>query len=95
MEKTPRQLAEERIVLSEEYARYSGQYAELLKIQADYFNKERGNHKSDNATQKSFDSTEDGVRMHIIKQKLKSIEKKMSAINTLLRLLENEAKNLY
>lgn len=95
MEKTPRQLAEDRITLSEEYSRYSGIYADLIKKQADYFNAERKDHKSDNATQKAFDATEDGVKIAQVKQKLKTIEKKMSAINTLLRLLENEAKNLY
>jgi hypothetical protein len=95
MKKTPHQIAEERMGMAEEYSRYSGQFAELVKKQADYFKLERPNHKSDNATQKAWDATEDGVKMTIIKLKLKSIEKMMSASNTMLRLLENEAKNLY
>lgn len=95
MEKTPHQIAYERVELSEEYSRYSGMLADYIKKQADFFNENRDNYKSDNATQKAFDASEDGVQMTIIKLKLKSIEKKMSAYNTLLRLAENEAKNLY
>lgn len=95
MDKTPHQLAEARIGLAEEYSRYSGQFAEMVKAQAQFFKDNRENHKSDNATQKAFELTEDGVRMTILKMKLKSIEKTMSAYNTYLRLKENEAKNLY
>jgi len=76
-------------------ARYSGIFAELVKAQAQFFKDNRESHKSDNATQKAFELTDDGVKMTIIKMKLKSIEKTMSAYNTYLRLKENEAKNLY
>ncbi len=93
--KTPHQIAEDRITMAEEYSRYSGQYAALIKVQADYFGAQRENHKSDNACQKAFDRTDDGVKMAIIKMKLKALEKQMSASNTMLRLLENEAKALY
>lgn len=95
MERNPHKLSEARITLSEEYSRYSGEMAKLMKIRADYFNANRASHKSDTACQRAFESTEQGVTMAIIKLKLKSIEKTMSAYNTHLRLLENEAKNLY
>lgn len=93
--KTPHQLSEERLGLSEEYSRYAGEFAKHIKLQADYFNTFRPDHKSDNSTQKAFDATPAGVKMAILKLKLKAIEKQMSALNTHLRLLENEAKNLY
>lgn len=92
---TPHEMAQKRLDLSEEYSRYSGEFAKLVKFQADYFHIERDNHKSDNACQKAFDRTPEGVQMTIVKMKLKSIEKTMSALNTALRLAENEAKNLY
>lgn len=92
---TPHEMAQKRLDLSEEYSRYSGEFAKLVKFQADYFHIERENHKSDNACQKAFDRTPEGVQMTILKMKLKSIEKTMSALNTSLRLAENEAKNLY
>lgn len=93
--KTPQQLAEELIFKAENYSRYSGEFAEKVKLQAEFFNSFRGDHKSDNATQKAFDATKDGVRMTILKLKLKALEKEMSAVRTYLRLLENQAKNLY
>lgn len=95
MTKSPHELAEERITLAEEYSRYSGEYARHIKLQAMYFNANRVNHKSDTACQHAFDVTEDGVNLVVLKLKLKSIEKKLSATATMLRLMENEAKSLY
>jgi len=95
MQKTPHALAEERMGMAEEYSRYSGQFAELVRKQAQFFKDNRGNHKSDAATQRDFELTDDGLRMITIRMKLKAIEKQMSAANTMLRLMENEAKNLY
>ncbi len=93
--RNPHEISEARITLAEEYSRYSGELAKLIKVQADYFNANREAHKSDTAVERAFDATEQGVQMTIVKLKLKSIEKTMSAYNTHLRLLENEAKNLY
>ena len=95
MTKSPHQLAEERIGMAEEYSRYSGLYAEMIKARAEHYRTHRPNLKSDTAAQREWEMTEQGVQMEIIKMKLKSIEKKMSASNTMLRLLENEAKALY
>ena len=95
MTKSPHQISEERIKLAEEYSRYAGELASLVKSQADYFGEFREEFKSDNATQKAFERTDDGVKMTVVKLKLKSIEKTMSAYNTHLRLLENEARGVY
>jgi len=95
MNKSPHQIAEERMGMAEEYSKYSGQFANLIKVQADYFKDNRPAHKSDTSCQRSFETTEEGVKIAIIKMKLKAIEKQMSASNTMLRLLENEAKSLY
>lgn len=91
----PHEISEARIKLSEEYSRFAGEYTKLIKAQADFFNENRANHKSDTSTQRSFEMTDDGVKLVTLKWKLKTIEKTMSAYNTHLRLLENEAKNLY
>ena len=95
MNKSPHQLAEERMGMAEEYSRYSGLFAEMIKFRAEHYQKHREKFKSDIACERDWEMTEQGVQMTIIKLKLKSIEKKMSASNTMLRLLENEAKNLY
>lgn len=91
----PQEMAERRLLLAEEYSRLSDEFAEHIKFQAEYFISNREKFKSDNATQKAFEATPDGVRMVILKLKLKAIEKTMSALNTALRLAENQAKNLY
>lgn len=91
----PHEMAEKRLELSEEYSRLSDEFAEHIKKQAEFFVLKRENYKSDNATQKAFEATPDGVQMIILKLKLKSIEKTMSALNTALRLAENQARNLY
>ena len=88
-------MADELITLAEEYSRYSGEFAQHIKLQADFFNTFRENHKSDTATQRAFDATDAGVKLVILKLKLKALEKQMSANRTFLRLAENEAKNLY
>ncbi len=93
--RTPHQLADERIGLAEEYSRYSGLYAEMVKLRAEHYRSHRPNFKSDTAVQRDWEMTEQGVQMEIIKMKLKTIEKKLSATATMLRLMENEAKSLY
>lgn len=95
MERNPHQLAEARIGLAEEYSRYSGELAQLIKKEAEHFKSRREYHKSDKSCEKEFMLTDEGIRMTIIKMKLKSIEKTLSAYNTYLRLKENEARNLY
>ena len=95
MQKTPYQLAEERIGMAEEYSHYSGLYADLIKKRAEHYKSNRGNYKSDTACERDWERTPEGVQMTIIKLKLKVIEKQMSASNTMLRLLENQAKSLY
>lgn len=95
MQKTPHQIAEERLGMAEEYSRYSGLFADLIKKRAEHYKVERSNHKSDTATERAWERTKDGVQMTIIKLKLKAMDKQMSASNTMLRLMENEAKALY
>ena len=95
MTKSPHEIAEERMMMAEEYSRYSGLLAELIKKRAEHYREKRPNFKSDLAVEREWENTEIGTQMTIIKLKLKAIERKMSASNTMLRLLENESKGLY
>jgi len=89
----PHALAVEKYELSVEYARLSELQATYIKKRAEHFNANRGNFKSDKATERAFEASEDGVAMEVNKVKLRTKEKRISAINSLLRLAENEAKN--
>lgn len=93
--KPPAELATELFDLSHLYSILSSKYADLIVKQADYFNTHRNEFKSDTACDRAFLRTEDGISMVVIKQKLKSNEKKMSAIRTLLRHSQTEALNQY
>ena len=93
--KTPHQLAEERMQLSEEFSHYSGELAKLIKVEAEYYNKNRENFKSDTAVKRAFEVTKDGVKITVIKLKLKSLTTEMSAIKTMLETLTEEARGLY
>lgn len=81
--------------LSEQYSKYSGVLADLIKAQAEYFNSHRGDFKSDTATDRAFEVTPDGVKLTVVKIKLKSLEKQMASIKTMIDVLTEEAKGLY
>lgn len=92
--KTPREYIEEIERRTHLYSKLTERWAELVVLQAKFFKDNRPEHKSDNACQKAFDLTENGIEMQVVKAKLKSNEKQISACKTALRLLETEAKNL-
>ena len=92
--KTPRQYAQGVVAMSDEFAKYSGEYANMIKSRARFFKDNRSSYKSDTATQRSFELTDDGVKMEVVKAKLKSLEKLMSAYKTMIRLAETESFNI-
>lgn len=93
--KSPHVLAEERMNLSEQYSKYSGELATLIKAEAEYYNLNRKDHKSDTSVQRAFDVTDEGVKVTIIKLKLKALEKQMAAIKTMIDVATEEARGLY
>lgn len=92
--KTPREYLEEIERRTHAYSKLTEEWAKYVVLQAKFFNENRDKYKSDNACQKAFDLTEDGISMQVVKAKLKSNEKQISACKTAMRLLETEAKNL-
>ena len=93
--KTPHQLAEERYQMSVDYSTYSGELATLIKSQAEHFNTHRPSFKSDTACQRAFETTPEGVKLTIVKLKLKALAMQMSATKTMLETLTEEARGLY
>lgn len=92
---TPQALAEEKYKLAVEYARLSEIYANHIRLRAEHFNANRADFKSDRACERAFETTEDGINMETIKAKMKSKEKRMSAISSLLKIASDEAHNSY
>jgi hypothetical protein len=93
--KTPHQLAEDNLTLSEQYSQYSGELAKLTKAEGEHYKVERPQHKSDTSVARAFQTTEEGIQMTIVKLKLKSLQVKMSANKLMVEVASNEARGLY
>lgn len=94
-EMTPMQLAEERLKLSDSYSKAGEKLVSIMRLYALYYEAFRPTVKSDAALERKWELTLDGLDMMEIKMKLKTIEKKMSAISTMLNVRNNEARNQY
>jgi hypothetical protein len=95
MNPNPQKVAEDRVLLAEEYSRLSDEYGRLEQEAIKHFVENRDKYKSDKATDRAYLATESGLRWVYLKSRLKGIEKQLSASNTLLRHYENQGKNLY
>lgn len=95
MEKTPHQLAEERLTISNEFARLGQRKVELKAIFADYYNENRKEHKSDASIERAFDMTKDGLELMVIREKMKAKLMRMSALKTFIDVANMEARNQY
>lgn len=93
--KTPNDYANEIISLSEQFSRYSGEYAQLLHTRGQFYVSQRANFKSDTAVQRAFDITDDGIKMSVLKLKLSALKVQMSANKTMINLASEEARGLY
>lgn len=95
MNPNPQQIAEERLILSEEYSRLSDELATIDQSLAKSFITRRNEFKSDKACDRAFDATDAGQRRIWLMARCKSIMREMSAKNSYLRVLENQGKNYY
>lgn len=94
---TPSELAQLRLKLADDYAKAGEYKVSLMRKYAVYYkeNRNNGDHKSDASLERSWELTEDGLNLMELKEKMKSIEHKLSAIRTLLEVRNNEARNNY
>ena len=92
---TPHEMADSMMDLAEQYSKYSGELAKLTKVEGEYYKATRPNVKSDTAVARQFQTTDDGIQMAVVRLKLKSLEKQMSATKVFLEILTNEARGLY
>jgi len=95
MEISPHKIAENIVKMADEYGKLGERYNELKGLYALWWATSRGEFKSDKSTEKAWDLTKEGVEMAEVYLKMKVKEKKMSALKTYLRVLENESRNQY
>jgi len=93
--KTPRQLAEQRLKIADEYSKLGERLADLKLKRAEWWVENREQYKSDASCERAWDLTEEGKEMEITRMKMKSKEHKMSALRTLLEVAQNEVYNNY
>ena len=92
---TPSELSDYRLKVSVEYAFWSDRLAEIISRKAPTWMKLRENSKSDKATDRAWECTEDGVNETSIRQRLKGWEKLLSGLNTRITVLQGESRNLF
>lgn len=83
-----------RALLGGEYAFWNARYAEILVRRPQIWGEIRKKHQSDKAADREYESTTDGMDEVGVRLTLKSIEKLMQGLGTLLKLSEMESKNL-
>jgi len=91
----PRYWAEERMKIADYYAKAGEQAVALMRVHAAYYKAHRPEHKSDASVERSWELTDEGLKLMELKAKMKSHTFRMSAIRTLLEVASNESRNNY
>lgn len=94
-EQTPSQLAELRLKLSDDYSKAGELKVRMMRARAEYYQDHRDDVKSDAALERLWETTNSGLELMELNMKMKTIERKMSAIKTLLDVRNMEARNQY
>jgi hypothetical protein len=92
---TPSEAAEKRYQLSVEYGNLSEELEAILLRKTDQWRALRTDTKSDTAADRIWDATPDGKREIHLTMSIKRNEKESSALSSLIRIKEGEAKNLW
>lgn len=90
---SPYQLAEEKLTLSGEYERLSELLSHIDIQKPQEWIRLKSESKSDKEATMKWEMTEQGQNEITIRSRLKAIEKKISGISSMLRVLEAEARN--
>ncbi len=80
-------------VLSGEFSWKCAQLEEILAVKPAVWNQLRVDQKSDTATERVWESTESGIKEMRLKLQIKSIEKMMSSLRTLINLAEKQYRS--
>jgi len=94
-ELTPQEVIKFREFLAGEYFFLGMELASILMKKAEIWKEIRGKVKSDRKADIEYDLTEYGKKEIILKMRLKTIEKMLSALRTTFEVQQGEAMNLY
>ena len=89
----PQGAAEDRAILSGEFSWICGQLETILQRKPAIWNTMRKDVKSDTACEKAWEMTSDGLNENGLRLRLKSCEKMMVGLGTLIKLAQSEALN--
>ncbi len=89
----PEWSANDLSLLAGEYSWICGQLEDILQRKANVWNILRKDQKSDTATERAYQATEDGLNEQGLRLRMKRCEKMMSALKTLVRIATEEAHN--
>ena len=91
----PAKCAEDRAILSGEYAWICGQLEAILMRKPAIWNTLRKDVKSDTAAERAYEMTTDGLNEIGLRLRLKSCEQMMRGLSSLLKLAEGEIHNQF
>ena len=89
----PQGAADDQAILAGEYSWIMGRLEEIVPRRAPIWNKLRTDFKSDTATDRAYDATDDGVDEQILKLRAKGVEKMMSALKSLIQIASDQGRN--
>lgn len=91
----PSACADDRAILSGEYAWICSQLETLLSRKPAIWNTLRPNFKSDTACERAYEQLQDGIDEMGLKLRQKSCEKMMQGLSGLIKIAEGESKNIF
>lgn len=92
---SPARAANLKISLAAEYSYYMGRLEDILTRRPTIWMEMRKTNQSDKATDREWESTQDGIDEMVCRSRLKRIEKLISSLSTYVRVAEGEARNQY
>lgn len=91
----PGELSEQLVAQAEEYSRISSKLADVLRVKPGVWALLRDSVNSDTAAERAWQRTEEGIQEMECQVRRKALEKTMSALRTRIKVLSDEAHNLY
>lgn len=95
MPNTPHDLSEALMVESAKFSSLTDELILILEKKPALWMELRRATQSDTSAERAWSATPDGMRETTLRLKLRAVEKSMSATKTQLRILSDEARNLF